>query len=159
MFGEDLGFTVVISAFLLAGVGLILGGIIQFFQTRRFVRDSITTTGTVITLVVRRLDSSTILTRTKTKRGIRTTRKLNPKSPHIRFTTAEGEAITFTHHTASDPPGYKIGQKVNIRYQPSRPHEAQIASFSSLWLMPGLLLFVGLLITAFMVFFVRVKFG
>jgi len=157
MFGQDLWFTTIAGVFLLIGVGLMLGAIIQLFQTSRFVRTSITTTGTVITLVVHRPNATTILTRRRTIGGVRTTRKLIPKAPQIKFITVDGEAITFNHHTASDPPTYGIGQKVPVRYQPSRPHEAQLAFFTSLWFMPIILFFVGLLITLFIAFFVVAK--
>jgi len=157
--GEDWLFTVVIGAFLLAGVGLTIGAITQAFKTWQFIRRSVTATGTVATLVLRRPDSTTILTRTKRRGFTKTTVRAKPMAPQVRFTTADGESISFTHHTASDPPTYKIGQKVIVRYQPGRPHEAQIGAFSSLWGMSLLLFFVGSILTLFIALFIGFKLG
>ena len=157
--GEDWLFTAVIGLFLLAGVGLMLGALIQAFKIWQFVHRSVTMTGTVTTLVLRRPDETSILTRTKRRGGVKTTYKLKPMAPQVRFATADGETITFTHHTASDPPTYKIGQEVTVRYQPGRPHEAQIGSFSSLWAMPLLLFFVGSIITLVISILVIPNFG
>lgn len=53
--------------------------------------------------------------------------------PVIRFKTARGEAIDFKSSTGSNPPTYKKGAQVQVRYLPDNPYQAKIDSFFSIW--------------------------
>jgi hypothetical protein len=116
--------SILLSLFLIAGLGLIGGGVYTAWKTWRFLKRSVVIEGLVMRM-----------------EGYRT------RAPVVQFRTGEGEIITFTHPVASKPPAYRTGQVVSVRYQPSRPHEAQINSFWSLWLASLVLLFFGLLTT------------
>jgi hypothetical protein len=60
-------------------------------------------------------------------------------SPVIEF-TAGGQTYTFEGGNASNPPQYKVGQQVNVRYDPADPNTAQIDSFFERWLFPILII-------------------
>jgi hypothetical protein len=113
-----------LDAFFIAGLGLSIGGLISFFNTWRFLQRSVTTSGTVITMVT-------------SSKGL--------QAPKVKFTTAAGETITFTYSVSSRPPAYRTGQTVTVRYQPSRPHEARLNTLAGVWLTSLLLLFMGLI--------------
>ena len=59
-------------------------------------------------------------------------------APVIKY-DADGQAYTFTSNNSSDPPAYKIGQKVDIIYDPAQPSRARVNSWGELWLMPLIL--------------------
>ena len=110
----------ILGLFLMVGIGLIIGGVCLAFGTWRFIRRSVIISGVVI-----RMEGYKV------------------QAPIVQFTTQEGEVITFTHPVASKPPSYHAGQAIKVRYQPSRPHAAQINSFASLWIMPLAMFFIG----------------
>lgn len=62
--------------------------------------------------------------------------------PEIAYMTASGESVRVVTGAASRPPAYKVGQRVEVRYDPARPNEPVIDSFGERWLMP--LVFGGL---------------
>jgi hypothetical protein len=115
-----------LNAFFIIGLGLIVSSIISFFNTWRFLRRSVITSGTVITMV-------------KSNKGM--------LAPKVKFTTAEGETITFTHLVSSRPAAYQTGQAVSVLYQSSRPHAARLNTFVGVWLTSLVLLFMGLVFT------------
>jgi hypothetical protein len=117
----DIVLYAIMLTFLAVGLGLVVGGVVMLFKRWRAHGHSLTTTGRVI-----------LMTGGTTK------------APVVQFTTSEGEAISFTHGVASRPPRYRVGQEVMVRYQPGRPHEAWIDSFSSSWLTPLIMLGVGI---------------
>ena len=43
------------------------------------------------------------------------------------------ETIVFVSSTATNPPGYAKGEKIEVLYFPAKPQEARINSFFSLW--------------------------
>lgn len=56
-------------------------------------------------------------------------------SPVVQF-EANGQTYTFEGSTASDPPQYKVGEVVNVRYDPADPNTAQIDSIFERWAFP-----------------------
>lgn len=73
-------------------------------------------------------------------------------SPVIEF-AAGGQTYTFEGDNASDPPQYKVGQRVNVRYDPADPNTAQIDSFFERWLFPIIIIPVMLLAALIVNFF------
>ena len=124
--------------FSIAGFGLIVGGAISFFRTWRFLWRSVVTSGVVPNMI-------------KSSKGM--------LAPRVKFTTPEGETITFVHPVSSRPPSYRTGQTITVRYQPGRPHEARINTFFGVWLTPLILLFMGLVFTLAAGFVMMSKLG
>jgi len=53
--------------------------------------------------------------------------------PIIEFRTAEGQLIRFEGRSGSNPPSYRIGDAVRVRYNPQLPQDAYIDSWWELW--------------------------
>lgn len=64
-------------------------------------------------------------------------------APVVRFTTNEGRTVEFVSSVSSKPPAYKIGEEVEVLYDPKDPWHAEIDSFVSLWLLPSILFLPG----------------
>jgi hypothetical protein len=63
--------------------------------------------------------------------------------PIIQFMTPDGRRWEFEEDWGSDPPAFKLEQKVNVLYDPGNPRNAFIDSFISLWILPGIFWLVG----------------
>ncbi len=69
-------------------------------------------------------------------------------APEFRFQDQHGKTHTVLSEFASDPPAFKVGERVQVLYDPENPARARIKSFATLWLLPlGFTLF-GLLFAA-----------
>lgn len=66
--------------------------------------------------------------------------------PVVTYRDAEGAAHRFTGSIGSNPPGYRRGEEVAVRYDPAAPEEAVIDSLSARLLGPGLTGGMGLLL-------------
>ena len=117
------------SLFLVLGAGLLAVAVWGYVSTRRFVAGAARTTGTVIKLAERR----------ETDRG----RTRTSYAPVVRFVTARGVHGEFPSRLGSNPPAYRVGDRVPVLYNPADPREAAIATFLSLWLFTLLFGFVG----------------
>ena len=53
--------------------------------------------------------------------------------PRVRFTHG-GITVTLIGSVGSNPPGYRVGQKVAVRYPPGKPGAAVLADFENLHL-------------------------
>jgi len=104
--------------FLSVGLAFLLVGAIFYQNTRAFLAQSKTTTGIVTDLV----------------RGYSRSYRLV-----VRFETPEGDVITFQSNVGSNPPSYRIGEEVKVRYLLEDPHRARIDSFLQLWFLSVLL--------------------
>jgi hypothetical protein len=60
--------------------------------------------------------------------------------------TVDGETYTFESLNSSDPPAYRVGETVSLRYDPAKPQVARINSLFDLWLMPAILAPVALVL-------------
>jgi hypothetical protein len=61
--------------------------------------------------------------------------------PIVEFRTADGRIIRFEGSTGSNPPAHRVGDQVQVRYDPQSPESAVIDSWD-LWL-PSIL-FIGI---------------
>lgn len=86
----------------------------------------------------------------------RTTTKSNGSTsrtyaPVIQFLTTEENVLTFTSPSASNPPSYSVGDKLDILYNPANPADAIIAAENSIftnklmWMVGGVGIFLELL--------------
>jgi len=65
--------------------------------------------------------------------------------PVVEFRNAQGQITRFTDGVGSLPPDYAVGERVPIAFDPAEPSRARITSWKRLWLVPTILIVVGLL--------------
>lgn len=63
--------------------------------------------------------------------------------PIVQFSTPDGRRWEFEDRVGSDPPQFKLEQKVDVRYDPSNPRNAFVNSFINLSIFPGIFFLVG----------------
>jgi len=67
--------------------------------------------------------------------------------PVVKFKTRSGQSTIFRHRTGSNPPAFAKGDEVPVIYDPRMAERALIAEGFRNWLLPGLLLIIGLGVT------------
>lgn len=112
--------------FLLVGIGLCAGGAYWGWLTQRFAQTAATAPGTVVELV-RHSDS---------EGG-------DSYSPVVEFTLPSGRTVRFEENISSNPPSHRVGESVDVFYNPENPSDARINSTFTLWFGPGLLVGMG----------------
>jgi hypothetical protein len=122
-----------VLACLALGVGLLLAGAATFVHTKRFVAGAEHATGTVV-------DHSS----SSTSEGI-------VYYPVVRFTTAEGRTVEFSSSSGSSSPP-DVGDRVEVRYDPDDPQDAELSGFFDLWGWTIALGGLGILFSAFALF-------
>jgi hypothetical protein len=122
--------------FLLMGVcfgisafGLVGGAVWAYFSQQRKMESRVAAVGTVVELTTRVTASG----------------RSSMICPVVEFTTPAGGKIRFTSEFGSRPAGHKVGQSVNVRYDPVDPQQAEIESTMNLWLIPLILAFMGII--------------
>lgn len=65
--------------------------------------------------------------------------------PQVEFRLAAGQIIRFQSSVGTSPPAYGVGQQVKVLYSAHNPQEAEIDSVTSMWLLPGCMVGMGLL--------------
>ena len=115
-------FTVLSTAFLIAGAGLLLVSTILVWRTSTFIRSSRTAPGRVVDLEWRNGSSGR-----GTSGGYATV---------FAFTDGSGRAHTVRTKSTYNPPTHRIGAAVEVLFQPENPEDAKIRSFQTLWLIP-----------------------
>jgi hypothetical protein len=111
----------------LAAFGLLGGAAWTYFKQQRTMQSRVATTGTVVEL-----------TRQNTVRGY-------ILCPVVEFSIPSGEKIRFTSEFGSRPAGHTIGQSIAVRYDPADPQKAEVESTMSLWLVPLIMVFMGVI--------------
>lgn len=74
--------------------------------------------------------------------------------PIVEF-EAGGRAYSFEGGTASDPPAYRVGERVPVIYDPADPQTAQMDKWSERWLFPILIIpamLIAALVTTIVMF-------
>jgi len=109
-------------------VGFILAGLAVFFlvRTRSFISRSRQTQGT-ITQMVYSSDSDS-----------------GGYIPVFRFRTLEGQEVEVSENLRTNPPQFKVGQMIDVLYDPQKPEKARIKKWFNLYFVPALLGFLGL---------------
>jgi len=119
------------SIFSITSSALFVGAGITYTQSRKFIDHSTGAKGVVVDLSLSRSSSSS-----------------TPGSvyyPIVRFKTAKGEEVEFRGDVGSNPPSYRKGEEVQVRYDPKDPYHASIDSFFALWFFPLLLSGMGVI--------------
>lgn len=109
----------------LSAFGLLGGALFAYFKQRRTKESRVAATGTVVEL--------------DTKAG----RRGYLYCPVVEFALPTGETVRFTSDFGSRPASHRVGQSVKVRYDHVDPQKAEIDSAMSLWLVPGILVFLG----------------
>jgi hypothetical protein len=65
-------------------------------------------------------------------------------APVFKFLADDGQSYTVASATATGPPSFVAGQKVEVLYRKGNPGGAVINSFWELWLVSMVLMFIGL---------------
>jgi len=65
--------------------------------------------------------------------------------PEFRFRTLEGQEIEVRGSLRTNPPQFKVGQVIEVLYDPDNPQNARIKKWFNLYFVPMLLGFLGLL--------------
>jgi hypothetical protein len=65
--------------------------------------------------------------------------------PVVEFPDLGGRITRFTDPNGSLPPDYTIGERVEVAFDPAEPSRARLISWKRLWLVPTMLIGVGLL--------------
>lgn len=116
--GLCLGFT----AFIMVTLALFF-----LFRTRSFISRSRQTRGTITQMVY---ESGT---------------EGGGYLPIFRFRTLDGQEIEAKSNLATNPPQFKVGQIIDVLYDPDKPDQARIKKWHNLYFVPTLLGFLGLL--------------
>ncbi|MFY8149290.1 MAG: DUF3592 domain-containing protein [Prochlorococcaceae cyanobacterium] len=101
--------------FTLAGIAMLSGTFFLARNTMNFLAQASRTHATVVDLVASRSSDSITY------------------APSVQFTSLNGEPVQFVSSTSSNPPGYAVGQKVEVLYRPASPRDAEINAFFPLW--------------------------
>ena len=110
-----------------SAVGLLGGAVWTYFKQQRTTESRIAITGIVVELT----------------KHITASGRATMICPVVEFTVPSGEKIRFTSEFGSRPASYKIGQNVNVRYDPADPQKAEVESTMNNWMVPLILVFMG----------------
>lgn len=102
--------------FTICGLGMFLGSFFMYLSINKFLKTAIMAQGTVVEL-----------------QSVRSAKSTTYK-PLVTFNDKNGAKIEFTSGDSSNPPSYDVGEKIEVLYNPKKPQDAKIKSFSSLWM-------------------------
>ena len=116
---------VLVIVFTVVGIGLMAGGFFAGLKVHRFLEAAVSADGTVTGNV-----------RAHGHRG-------NVFYPRVRFSTTDGQQISFVSGVGTNPALYGVGDPVPVIYDPHDPDHASIRSLVTLWLLPMILGGIG----------------
>ncbi len=79
----------------------------------------------------------------KTSHG-RHGRRSTSYAPRFVFTSGDGRSYTVTSKSSSNPPEFKVGERLTVLYPEENPADAVQKSFMGLWFLPLMLGVLGL---------------
>jgi len=120
--------------------GLFGGAVWAYFSQRNKMGSRVAAAGTVVELTTQ----------------ITTSGRNSIICPIVEFATSSGEKIRFTSDFGTLPASHKVGQNVNVRYDPIDPQKAEIDSAMNIWLTPLILVFMSLVACCLAVMFLGV---
>ena len=112
--------------FVLVGLALIAGGIWMLYQRSDTSLLGERAEGTVVRLIEKAEPGETPVI-----------------YPFFKFKAENGKTYTVKGGVGSNPAAYTVGEKLSVVYDPDRPQDAHIDSFTELWLAPLVLLLMG----------------
>jgi hypothetical protein len=121
-----------IAYIILCAVGgaMLLAGVATALDTRAFLGRAVHTRGTVVGFEQRadEDDANEIYF-----------------YPRFQFVTSTGAAWTVVAGAGTNRPGYRVGQSVEVLYDPTNAQDARIETFFQLWFLPMVLAAIGAL--------------
>ena len=113
--------------FVLIGLAVLIGGAANALRPSGQARGP-AVTGTVVAMVKR---------------------ILNPGSagvycPVVEFTTATGQTVRFESDFGTMPASHQVGQSIPVRYLTADPRQAEVDAATTVWLVPGCMIGMGL---------------
>lgn len=119
--------TSIILVLVFGCVAVILIGLALFFlfRTRSFIGKARETKGTITDMVY-----------SSDSEG-------GGYTPVFRFRTLEGQEIEIRGSLRTNPPQFKVGQTIDVLYEPENPSGARIKKWLNLYFVPLLLGFLG----------------
>ena len=66
--------------------------------------------------------------------------------PVVEFEPAANHKIQITSTVGANPPDYKIGEQLSVRFLPKKPRDGRIYSFWEMWALPLIFFVVGLIV-------------
>ncbi|GAB3508905.1 hypothetical protein GCM10027341_45320 [Spirosoma knui] len=117
------------------GLNTLGGGLFSYQKTRKWLVNSIRTTGEVIDYAYK--ESVDSFDRDDN-------RYYTVHYPIVRYQTQMGQSVSFTSSVGSSKPSHAIGQQVGVRYVADDPQGAEIDEFMSIWLVPLVLTSLGI---------------
>jgi len=115
--------------FFVIGIGIVIASVVQILKRRRQIASSLPADG--------------LVTAFATEMG----RRGYLYYPLVQFKISSGQTISFQSSVGTSRAGYSIGQQVKVLYDARNPQEAEIDALTSLWLVPGCMLAMGLAFT------------
>ncbi len=115
--------------FFVIGIGIVIASVVNFLKRRSQIAHSLPADG--------------LVTAFATGMG----RRGHLYYPLVEFKIPSGQMISFQSSVGTSRAGYSIGQQVKVLYDARNPQEAEIDSLTSLWLLPGCMLAMGLVFT------------
>lgn len=114
--------------FIASSLFLMLLGALFAIKTNSFLKKAVETQATVVELAETRSESSTVMF-----------------APVFVFNDQNENSHKIYSSTFSYPPRWSVGDKMPIFYDPDNPAKARERGFFSLWGLPMILMFVGIL--------------
>jgi hypothetical protein len=108
--------------FAILGGLLLVIGLFFFMRIRRFLASAKEVKGTVIQMAYRSSSDSG-----------------GGYAAVYQFRTLDGKTIVAQDSLTTNPPRHKVGQELDVLYDPEDPNRAYIKSFMSLYFLPALL--------------------
>ncbi|MCS6782915.1 MAG: DUF3592 domain-containing protein [Gloeomargarita sp. SKYBB_i_bin120] len=119
--------------FVLIGLALLGVGLWNAHRTWQFLQGAVKTRGEVVD-IERRWSRRTEDIDDR-RRASRYSYSLS-YYPVVEYSLPNGRRVRFTAKVGSDPPRYRLGQIVEVLYNPNDPFDARIDNFLELWLGP-----------------------
>jgi hypothetical protein len=114
-------------AWLVTGLCVLFVGLGFGIYTSIFLFHSMATKGTIVNLVPQRDEEN----------------DSTNYAPVFAFAAVDGKTYTVESGVATNPPGFELGQVVQILYEKSNPAGAKLASFWQLWFVTVLCSSIG----------------
>ncbi|WP_215398526.1 DUF3592 domain-containing protein [Rheinheimera oceanensis] len=111
--------------FTLVGFAMLAGAFFAYNSTSSFLKEAAVADGMVVELLASRSDNSITY------------------RPVVQFMSEQGQLIEFVSATGSNPASYSQGEQVEVLYLPTRPSDAKINGFFSLWGVAIILAAIG----------------